>query len=162
MHEVPGVFLLLHGGLGGEVCCYGVEEGPGTVPQLHPIRRTPVMIYLRLRLLNSSNLLCLCLGLSWLGQIGVLREMFQGLGWLEKSHTCRATSLHKVLEVTARPAWSAIVLLSHQRSEESYCLLQQCLDMMKQTLRPYRVTISLNERSFISYALYFHFNHKKS
>ena len=55
MHEVPGVLLLLRGGLRRKVRGDGVEERPGLVAQLHPVRGTLVRLH---RLHLGLGLLC--------------------------------------------------------------------------------------------------------
>ena len=91
MHEVPGVFLLLRCGLRGKIGGHGVEERPGLVPELHPVRRTRVILSYSFGL----DLLHLRLGLS------------------------SRTSLHEVLEVAAGSAGPAIHLLRHGGEEQA-------------------------------------------
>ena len=90
MHEVPGVLLLLYRGLRGEVGRHTVEERPGPAAQLHPVRRTLMVLGVTPSLLlNSSTILT-------------------SRGW---------DSLHEGLEVGAGPAGTAMDLLcSHQDS----------------------------------------------
>ena len=92
MHEVPGVLLLLRCGLRRKVRGDGVEERPGLVPELHPVRRTRVILSYSFGL----DLLHLRLGLS------------------------SRTSLHEVLEVAAGSAGPAIHLLRHAQENSDH------------------------------------------
>ena len=101
-HQGPGVILGLDRGRGGEVGGYGVEQGPGLVTQLHPVRGTLVMISgdLDSSLRGHLDLVTLLV-------LSLLLLVIRGLGLCARGRGC----LHPLLEVRAGPTWPPIHVL---------------------------------------------------